>query len=77
MFVKKLSLIKTSSSICSRCEMSVVCAFILVSVKEDQEAVSVNVNNSRQSYESAKQTKEKNKTAGQTFKTFWAELQLN
>lgn len=55
--------------------MSVVYAFILVSVKEEQEGISVNVNNSRQCYESAiqsilEQTKEKNKEGGQTLKTF-------
>lgn len=57
--------------------MSVVYAFILVSVKEEQEGISeyMNVNNSRQCYESAiqsilEQTKEKNKEEGQTFKTF-------
>lgn len=82
MFLKKLNLINTSSYIWSRYEMSVVYAFILVSVKEEQEGISVNVNNSRQCYESAiqsilEQTKEKNKEGGQTFKTFWAELQLN
>lgn len=78
MFLKKLNLINTSSYIWSRYEMSVVYAFILVSVKEDQEGISVNVNESRQCYESAIQSiLEKNKRKKQTFTMFWAELQLN
>lgn len=54
--------------------MSVVCAFTIVSVKEDREGMSVDVNNARRCYEGAiqslfylEQTKEENKKGGETF----------